>query len=170
MASSVQPVSQPPPTWPEPADLFTGRIQVTLAAAVVYRYYRLSHAVWTYYTRCNGDNDIQLLRRRWRIGLHHELIALKRAVGDLLLSGCLGGPFFTWCRFPWLDHNAPDLCIIDWSKIQPLAQCPLQSWMTNSLPREVVTENEWWTIGSPSARPDTVTPPWWNSTDTDIAV
>lgn len=79
MANPTQMVSQPPPTWPEPNELFGGRVRVPLAAAVVYRYYRLSHAVWAYYTRSSAENDIELLRRCWRIGLHHEVVSWLRS-------------------------------------------------------------------------------------------
>lgn len=74
MANPAPIVVQAPPMWPQADELFTGRVRVTLAAAVVYRYYRITHAVWTYGTRCATEVDLPLMRRRWRLGLHHEVV------------------------------------------------------------------------------------------------
>ncbi|KAK7676859.1 hypothetical protein QCA50_004712 [Cerrena zonata] len=150
----------PPPTWPQPADLFTGTIKLDLAGPVVCRYYRIGHALYRFVHHPEATSDT--VRRRWRIGLHTEVVALKQAISALMISGCTGGPFFARCTFPWLNEVNPDLFIIDWSKVTPLPHFPLQMWMTPYL----VTVNDWWTY---DPQQEGTPPVWWNATEAEVA-
>ncbi|KAK7692298.1 hypothetical protein QCA50_003923 [Cerrena zonata] len=159
--------SERPNVWPQPTDLFTGEVSTRLAAAVVYRYVRIGSALQRFALHPARDTDV--VRRRWRIGLHLEFVNFKRAIGDLLISGCTGGVFFSWCTFPWIDHRTPDQFIIDWSKVVPLRQFDLQLWMHSSLPIQGAPTHEWWNFDTPFALQDAVRPVWWDVSEMQIA-
>lgn len=63
---------------PQPENLFTGRLDYHMAAAVVYRVNRIGRALSSLVA---GDVGNDKRRRRWRIGLYYEFVsALLRQV------------------------------------------------------------------------------------------
>ncbi|KAK7679232.1 hypothetical protein QCA50_017810 [Cerrena zonata] len=145
---------------PQPENLFTGRLDYHMAAAVVYRVNRIGRALSSLVA---GDVGNDKRRRRWRIGLYYEFTILKRAIGDLMVSGCQGGPFFSVMQFPWLEKHSEDAFIINWSTIEPLSrQIPLYPWIFRHIAPELLSENEWWKYHAQMQTPNISRPPWWD--------
>lgn len=173
-------------TFLQPSDLFSGFINLRAAAVVAFRYSRI-HAALDAFTK--GDDSDDLRRRRWRIGLYREVVSLpstlpysphklipakrefKRAIGDLMTSGCTGGSFFSRTHFRWLDVDNSDQFVIIWDLISPLpAPLPFATWIANQLPPEVANENKWWTFSSAISRVDVTRPNWWDASESDLRV
>lgn len=96
--------------------------------------------------------------------------ALKQTIGALMISGCTGGQFFTFCTFPWLGTDNPDAFVIDWSKLEVPPHFPQQQWMAFGLSLEAITENEWWTVDDPEMAGNVSVPSWWHATEEDVVV
>ncbi|KAK7682190.1 hypothetical protein QCA50_014777 [Cerrena zonata] len=164
--ASVAPSGNAPA--PQPASLFNGRVDTRMAAAVVYRLSRIGRALTSLVA---GDVGNDKRRRRWRIGLYYEFTILKRTIGDLMVSGCQGGPLFTIMHFPWLEKHSDDAFIINWSTIGPLSsQIPMYPWIYRHIAPELLSENEWWRYHAQNPTPNVSRPPWWDCDEAAVPV
>lgn len=60
--------------FPQPSDLFNGDVDQRLAAAAASRYHRVGRAIQFFFRNSGEDSAPEKRRRRWRIGLHAEIV------------------------------------------------------------------------------------------------
>lgn len=175
---------------PSVEDLFVGPAPIDrrLAAAAVYRYDRVRQALCAAVSK---DLTNDTIRRRFRIGLYNEFVShfyhflalrhplqcviqmlMRRAIADLMLSGCHGGPFFAMLTYPWLDkHSIEDQFIINWAKIAPPPTAiPISEWMVAAIDHSLFHENYWWRYSNRHPPANVTCPPWWNCDEASVSV